>query len=265
VDSGRKLGHPQRAAYDPVMRVLAALAVFFIAVPVAHAGRTHYGWLYDTETIPERQVELETWVFEEDGKGDPDENETTIWWAPVVGITDRLELALPIEFGWHEVEGAGGGGYSTQIDRVGLEARWRLMSPDPVESGPFAVLLRLSVKRVVPDREQVRLEGGVVLSYDVSRLHLTADLGWLARVGGAEDGQLEARPGLGLSVRVGKYTHVGVESYAELRLRGDSIVSWISAGPNVALTRGRFWFALSVPIGLQNIDAAPRLNWGVAF
>src|SRR5215470_14351616 len=84
----------------------AVLAVLFVGATVgpAFAGRTRFGWITDTETIPQRAVELESWVLEQDGKGAdgvPKTDQTLVWWAPVIGLTDRLELALPVEIAFN--------------------------------------------------------------------------------------------------------------------------------------------------------------------
>src|SRR5262245_65709667 len=87
------------------MRRLVSLVMLgaLLLPSVARAGRTRFGWLYDTETVPERGVELETWMLEEDGKGSPPVDESSLWLAPVVGVTDRVELAFPIEISFESV------------------------------------------------------------------------------------------------------------------------------------------------------------------
>src|SRR5437870_1494470 len=86
--------------------LVAGLATSLSFETAAFGGRTRFGWLHDTETVQQRTVELENWFVEQDGEkyagGTRDEN--LIWWGPVIGITDRLELALPLEI---EVAGHG--------------------------------------------------------------------------------------------------------------------------------------------------------------
>src|SRR5215207_9366273 len=61
-----------------------ALAVAMLAIPhTASAGRTHFAWLYGTDIVPERGVELETWILEENQEGDTKKSETAFWWGPV--------------------------------------------------------------------------------------------------------------------------------------------------------------------------------------
>src|SRR6185503_4659870 len=113
VRNGREISSSPMASHSRRF-VLAGLLVA-VAAPVAHAGRTHYGWLYGTEVNPERGVELETWILQENGKGPV--NETLVWWGPVVGLTERLELAIPLEMAYEE-EGDEAG---TDLRRFGGE------------------------------------------------------------------------------------------------------------------------------------------------
>src|SRR5262245_38460466 len=129
------------------MRLWLALVLVAAAAVPAQAGRSHYGWLYGSEVGPERGVELETWIFERNGRGDADTEETSVWWAPVIGVTDHIELAIPIETEWNDHGGESPP--TTQLVRWGAEVRWRPQSIDPVEAGPLTTLLRAGVKRVV--------------------------------------------------------------------------------------------------------------------
>src|SRR4051794_39577601 len=101
----------------------AMMAALFVATS-ASAGRMRFGWLYDTDTLPQRTVEIETWIQEENVPG---EQTTLFWWAPVVGITDRIELAIPLA-----MEMAVTPTDTTfSINRFGADLRIRLTNPDP--------------------------------------------------------------------------------------------------------------------------------------
>ncbi len=240
------------------MRAITVLAVLLWAAP-ASAGRTHYGWLYGTEINPERGAEIETWLFEEDGKGDQ-RGETGVWWGPTIGLSPHLELAVPLEFGYED-DGMGNAG--TEITRVGAELRYRLQSPDPIEAGPLTTLFRIGAKRLVLQRDAVRGEADVVVAYETGKLHAEIDLGMIAEYG-PDFSRLEFRPGGGAVYRVARELRLGAEAYAELRVTGDS-ESWVAAGPTLAFTRGRFWMSGTFAIGLYNINAAPRVNLAIAF
>jgi hypothetical protein len=241
------------------MRSLVALYLVALFPASAHGGRTHFGWLYGTTTLPQRTVELETWFLEESGKGDDQLDEALLWWGPVLGLTDEVELAVPVEVGWREVPFDAP---ETEIERFGAEMRWRLVPSDPVEAGALAPLVRFGVKRVVPRRGIYQTEADAVLSYDLGRIHVALDLGAIARIG--EGVYVELRPGAGTSVRVFRELRLGAEAYAEIGLREESS-TWVTAGPNLSWALGRFWIAASAPVGLRGIDIAPRVNMAIAF
>lgn len=237
--------------------VVAALALY--ASP-ARAGRSHYGWIGGTEVVPERGVELETWVQDLDNVGDAERDETSLWWSATLGITDRLELALPIELSWARVGGAAG---ATQLDRWGAELRYRFVSSDPVEAPALVPLLRVAVKREVDERRAVDVEAELTLSYERGCLHAVASVMGRQLMRSGEDDVL-VRPMGGVSLAVSGELRAGAEVVASLFPRGAG-TDWVAAGPNLAWTHGRFWLAASLPIGLSNIDAAARVRWGIAF
>jgi hypothetical protein len=239
---------------------IVALAVLLVPAS-ARAGLNHFGWLYDSEVNPEGGVELETWVYEENGVGDAGTDETSIWWAPTIGISDQVELALPVEVRWLDLND--GSPPRATISRFGAEVRWRLVSQDPVDAPPFAPLLRVGVKRMVDARDGVRVEGDVVVGYDVGRLHAAVDLGALIEVVDGED-VVEVFPAAGISVAVSEDLRLGAEMYGQVAPR-DRDESWLIAGPNAQWIQGRFWLSGAFGIGIVGIDWAPRLNWGVAF
>lgn len=243
------------------MRIaMAALLVACLWPRTADAGRTFYGWLYGTEVMPERGVELQTWISEQDDKYVNHAKETSIWWGPLIGLTDQLELALPIELDWTAADMQA---TSFTFKRFGIEARYRLVPQDPVDAPPLAPLVRVAVKRDVTQRDDVRVEADLVASYEAGALHALVDVGF---VGDIQPGvrHTELRPSAGFSVRVDGELRLGGEVYSELSLdnRGES---WAVVGPNVAWTHGRFWLSGAFGIGVYHIGVAPRVMWGIAF
>ena len=234
--------------------------VLACGVPSAHAGRTFYGWLYGTEVMPERSAEIQTWVLEENGRGPADLKESLIWWSPLIGVTDQLELALPVEMTWTRPDG---GDADFTFSRWGVEARYRLVSQDPEDAPPFAPLIRVAVKRDVGVRDAVQPELDAVVSYEVGRVHLLLDLGVVGQFT-KDDHRLEFRPGGGISVQVVGDLRLGAEAYAELDL-DDSDNSWAIVAPNLAWSHGRTWISAAMGIGIYQIDNAPRVMWGIAF
>lgn len=230
------------------------LAMLAGAAP-ASAGRTHFGWLYGTDIVPERGTEVENWISEENKKGDEKSDETAFWWGPVFAVTQHVELAISAEAA-DETSG-------THFTRWGGEVRYRPQSPDLIDAGPFATLFRLGAKRMIHERAGVRGEADIVASYTSGSVFVEADLGSVLEHT-ANDDQLELRPGAGVSVRVTGDFRLGVESYSELIAVGNE-TSWLVVGPTASLTSGRFWGAATLGIGVFGIRDAPRVTFGVAL
>ena len=234
------------------------IVTVLVCARTAHAGRTFFGWLYGTEVMPERGAEIQTWVYEKNGRGPL--KETGLWWSPLIGVTDQLELALPVEFAWTRADG---GDADFTFTHWGVEARYRLVSQDPEDAPAFAPLIRAAVKRDVGVRNAVQPEVDLVASYDIGRVQLLVDLGMVGQFT-KDDNRLEFRPGAGISVQVCGDLRLGAEAYAELDL-DDSDRSWAMVAPNLAWSHGRTWISAAMGIGIYQIDNAPRVMWGIAF
>ena len=239
------------------MRRLWIAGVVVMSAAPAHAGRTHFGWLYGTDIIPERGVELENWIIEENQKHENGVTtvETSFWWGPVVALTQHVEFAISAEAS-DETSGV-------HFTRWGGEVRYRPQSPDPIEAGPFATLFRVGAKRLIQERSGVRIEADAVASYTAGRVFALLDMGGIAEHSAAAD-EDEVRPGGGVSVRVVEDFRLGVETYSELIMHGEG-TSWLVVGPTASITHGRFWGAATLGIGVFGIRDAPRLTFGVAL
>lgn len=237
--------------------VRASVIAALIAAPsTAFAGRTYYGWLYGTEVMPERGVELQTWVLERDSVGDDHAKETSLWWGPLIGVTDHLELALPVEFDWTESDLAKP---DFTMKRIGVEGRYRFVDSEAA----FAPLLRVAAKRDVTVRDATILEADAVASYQKGKLHALVDVGVVSEIT-PDHTVTEIRPGAGISIQAVGDLRFGAEIYGEIGV-GDDNEQWLAIGPNLAWTHGRFWLSAAYGIGVMNISAAPRIMWGVAF
>jgi hypothetical protein len=254
-----------------VVPVAVAVAAAAALLPGrAWAGRTHYGWLYGSEVSPERGVELETWILERNDRSeDTDDDdlasdETSLWWGPVIGVTEHVELAIPVELVWEDVDPPGAA--TTQIARWGAEVRVRPHPSDAEAAGPVTTLFRAAVKRVVRARDGVRAEADAVVAFEHDRIHAAIDLGVVYTYDGSESGT-EVRPAIGVSVRAIGDLRFGAEGYAEINAVGKTIdgPDWIAAGPNLGWTHGRFWLSGVFAIGLRGVSTAPRINLAVAF
>jgi hypothetical protein len=235
-------------------------AMVLACVRSAEAGRTFYGWLYGTEVMPERSAEIQSWILEANGYGPAHEKQSLLWWAPLIGVTDQLELALPVEMTWTRADGTDA---SFTFQRWGIEARYRFVSQDPQDAPAFAPLVRVAVKRDVTVRDVVQPEADVVMSYESDRVHVLVDLGMIGQFT-RDDHRLEFRPGAGVSVQVVGDLRLGAEAYAQLDLE-ESANSWAIVSPNLAWSHGRTWVSAAMGIGVYQIDNAPRLMWGIAF
>jgi len=243
---------------------LLALVLLAMMSRDARAGRSGFAWFFDSEVVPERGVELETWLIEENSLGDEDRDTTRVQWQPAVGVTDRLELALPIELDFVELDDPMVGG-DTQLANYGAELRWRLVSQDPVEAPRVAPLVRLAAKRLVTARERMRSEADMVVSADLGGCwRAVADVGVFYELGTGKD-IWSLRPGAGVNAPVAPDLRIGVEAFANFKRDDLTSSDWMVVGPNLSWIHGRFWLAASFGIGLFGIDTAPRINWAVAF
>lgn len=233
---------------------LGVLAAGLVAARDAGAAARRFAWLQDTDVLPERNVELEWWVWER-----ARETPGAVWFVAsgVIGLTDHLELSLPLELG---IRGDG----ERALADYGLDLRVRLASADPAKVGPLVPLLRLGARRLVQS-DEARLDLDAVLSLTAGRLHAVIDAGGFALTGSE---QIYLAGGAGVSLRVTDELRVGAELHGEISLdQRDDDDRWISAGPNLSYTHGRFWLTASLPIGLHEAapDLLPRVIWGVAF
>jgi hypothetical protein len=244
-----------------------------IATPAtALAGRTFYGWLYGTDVLPERGVELGTWVQEENGQPTNPVDETRWWEAVEVGITDQLEVVFPIEIAWDEVGLVTGTPPKlttdkfTSLDRFGVDVRYRLVTSDPVNAPALVPLVRVSVMQDIANPGGFIMEGDAVVDYNVGRFQAAIDLGANGEAGaGANTNTFVFHPAAGVSIEAVHQLRFGAEVYSEITLDPSAGGYWLVAGPNMAWTPGRFWLSGSYGIGLHGIRDAPRVQWGVAF
>ena len=243
---------------------LALLMVIGAAPGTAHAGRSFFGWLYGPEVLPERGVELQQWLWEEDDKDGPAHaRETQMWWAPTIGVTDQLEVSLPVVFAWQVAQAESP---SFTLASYGIDVRYRLVSQDPVDKPAFAPLVRVALSRDVTSRDGIIGAADLVGAYDITAdVQAAIDLGVEAEVHEAHhptDSELHA--GVGLSVKAVGDVRFGAEAFTAISLQS-STYSWAAVGPDIAVTHGRFWLSAAFGIGVYHISYAPRMMWGVLF
>jgi hypothetical protein len=245
--------------------------VMVMAVPAtANAGRTFYGWLQDTQVMPERGAEIQTFISEENYQGPdpvapapPAKDHNTTWWlAPAIGINDQLELALPVQFNWDHVDG---GMPHTNFESYGAQIKYRFVTADPVDAPDFVPAIRATIDRVVVgSRDEWVPEVDLIGSYQTGIVHAVVNAGVVGDIT-PRDQHFEARTGAGVSIEAITDLRVGAEVFAELSLDSDTNGNWIAIGPNLSWSHGRSWLSASYGIGVYQIRDAPKLNWGIAF
>ena len=241
-------------------RFVAGLLALLVGGATAHAGRSHFGWSYGTDVIPERGTELEMWILEENKKGDEKADETAYWWGILFALTPHWEIGITSEAKYEKSLVEEG---DVHFTRWGGELRYRPQSPDAIDAGPFATKFRVGVKRLIEERAGLRGEADIIASYTSGRLLAAIDAGAIY-VHTPDETEVELRPGAGVSIKVIDDFRVGAETYAELVVKGEG-TSWLVVGPTVSLTHGRFWGAATYGIGLFGIRDAPRVSFGVAL
>ncbi len=228
----------------------------------AEAGRSQYAWLYGAEVLPEKSVEVQQWVYERNGLVDGKVHDTALWWGVLVGVTDQLELVIPVELLYRRLDGMGS---DFTVEKYGVEARYRFTKLDPEKPDGLWPLLRLAVKRDVNIRNTTIAETDLVLGYQVGRFHGQVDLGAIAKIN-TDTTEIELHPGAGISIEVKKDLRFGIEGITIVNLDRDlKKRDWAAVGPNMAWTSGRFWLSASFLIGLHQVNTAPRFIWGVLF
>ena len=240
------------------MNRLAGLVALLFAASPAQAARRSFAWLWDTDVVPERTVELEWWVTEV--SDDLTGNSAVLTVSTVFGLTDNLEIAIPVEAAWRS------GSNQTEFQDYGIELRWRLASADPAKAPPVVPLIRVAVERLI-QLDAARIDLNAVVSADLGhKLRLVADVdGYVIT---ADPASWYLAGGVGASYGLTDDLRIGAELYGVKSLDNDRRdVSWLSVGPNLAYTHGRFWITAAIPIGFGDNapNILPRIIWATAF
>jgi hypothetical protein len=134
-------------------------------------------------------------------------------------------------------------------------------------------LLRVAILRPLlpPERDNVELQANLVLSTDViPHVHIILDSGVEYLTTGTPT--VEGNFKLGASVGVTSELRLGGTVWANAILSspnsGDH--GWLTAGPDLSWTHGRFWITAGIQFGITSGDLAspvflPRVTWGVLF
>jgi hypothetical protein len=235
---------------------MRALVIVALLASRADAGRSYFGWFEGTDVLEERAVELQTRLTERNDLGDTRIRDTTLWLGPQIGITNGLELTLPLEMSWSSAVGIE---HDFALRRYGADLRYRFTD----RKNAIAPLAKLSVTRDVVRRDAIHAELNAAVSYMSGRLYAGGSIGLAGDVnrGGL---RLTLRPAVAASVAITDNVRAGAELQADLE-RNSGAMSWIVVGPAMSWTHARFWLSATYGIGVKNISSAPRLVWAMAF
>jgi hypothetical protein len=226
----------------------------------AHAGFRQTAWSFDTTTVPERMAEIEAWMTQVIAGPDGAATTASFLLSPVVGITNQLELAVPITADYSRMSG------TTNLSTYGLDARYRIFTSDPKKAPPIVPLVRATVRKLVGNDDAYRFQGTLAVSYEpMPRLHIVANAS-LYHVTDVDITSAEYSGGALFAAT--KDLRVGIDTFATQEIKGPGPMdSWFAAGPAAVFSHGRFWLTVSVPFGITSKapDAMPRMIWAIAF
>ncbi|MFL5355915.1 hypothetical protein [Archangium sp.] len=249
--------------------LLAVLAVAVLPAP-AEAGRRPFIWVYDTEIVPKGDVELEQWLWAKARAPGLEGRRSSywVWWGPVFGLTQRLELAVPFQVLATRD--------TTRLDSFEADLRLRL-NPRGDDS-PWQPLLRVAWHQSIHSAQPSGVNANLVQSYQWDSglrlaLDLGAQVGLPALRGSEEPARLLGTYAAGVSYPVfGEEEELrgSLEAFGEIPLQGIPGGQHHFVGADLAWTFGRSWVTLGVMVGLTPLfpetpQFMPRLIWAVAL
>ncbi len=234
----------------------------------AIAGRRPFLLAYDSEIIPEGDVELEQWLWSESKIPARPRIPARYWvyWSPVIALSNHLELYLPVQ--WVATS------TSANLETLSAELRYRIFPRE--HEGGFQALIHAAIHQAVFFRAAPSsADLGLVATYgSPNQLHLMANFGVQAALPWPEH---MARPIL-LEYAAGAAhplfsteLRLAVEFDGEIGLRAtQETIGRHFLGGAIAWSRGRVWITAGFLFGLTGLSELtprymPRLIWAVAF
>jgi hypothetical protein len=246
------------------MAAALALAALVQAGP-AGAGIRPFIWTWDTQILAQGDVELEQWLWARTrAPAAPDvPSNYWIWWGPVFGLTQHLELAVPFQVqATHR---------STWLESFEADLRYRIFSRN--DDGKFQPLVRAAFHQVIhAPGTRSRLELNLVGSYGgPDELRATLDLG--ARISISDPAQVVGTYAAGVSYPVREDLRISAEVFGEIEAAAGPTPSDLPhhfVGASVSYVRGRMWITAGSMVGLTPLFPTtphfmPRLIWAVAL
>ena len=246
--------------------VMVGLLGLAVLPEAARAGQRPFIWAFDTKIVPKGSLELEQWLWvrgRAPGVADSPAR-YWIWWAPVFGLTQRLEVALPFQV--RSVKG------NTELESFEADVRLRLQPRG--DDSPYQQLVRLVYHHAIDTAAPSRVDAHFIQSFQVEdgprlALDLGTQVGIPALRGREGPVRLQGSYALGLSYPVLEdELSFSLEAYGEVPLRALPGEQRHFVGASVAWTFGRTWVTLGTMVGLTPLFPEtprfmPRLIWAV--
>jgi len=253
------------------MRSLIAglLTSVLLLVSDAHAGRRAFMFTWDTEAVNKGDVEIEQWLWAR-GLQETGQSGGWLWFAPIYGLTERVEIAMP----WEIVTGPAG----TRLSNFTAEARIKLYDPND-DTRLVRNLLRVFYQQNFNHPENTGFlpftpwagANFITSIGSPGGSHGTLDVGAYTALSFGMSKLIRQTVGLGYTHKLSDEWRLSAEYFHELNF-GTSAASrspdgtqshHFFLGPAVAFSRGRVWATVGSLIGLT--PASPRFMPRVMF
>jgi hypothetical protein len=239
------------------MRVIALMVLLQGS---ALAGRRPWIFAEDTTTVPDGDVEIESWIGFIDRVTPPGSWHWWVgpYWAPVEGleIAALTVLSQPYD--------SPGDSYGAQLWFEHLSLRWRA-----IERNFGSLFVKLEGRIAFSEKIPFQLQPSIAWAKHVGRFGFAASFGYAAGFEGTPPNDnyhwLVYRAAVSFDVVKGEVAppfQIGVELYSQEALAGinDLTATTQSSallGPTLAVARGRLWLTLGALAGLT--EAGPRV------
>jgi len=240
----------------------AIVAMTLVQSNPAYAGGRPFTFTWDANAVNKGDFEIEEWLTARTGLPASHATSGWLWFAPVYGLYDHVEIAVP----WEAAVTPNG----TSLTDFGVEARFCLY--DPTAEGQFVhVLLRALLQQNFANPDNAGLPAAdewagldaIVALGDPHGTHATIDFGGLMDLNFGAKKILRQTLGAGVTFKLSDEWQLGAEYYHQLQYGNSGASAYYNGnsqqffvGPDIAFVRGRVWATLGGLIGLN--EAAPR-------
>jgi hypothetical protein len=240
-----------------VQRVGLGVALTCAMTSDALAGARPYAFTQGVDSLPENDVELESWFTADTPRAG---GSGWDWWlGPVVGITDQLEVGL-FAIAQQLAPTADMAPPPFVLNSLRLQVTYLLA---PKAEWPVDVRMRAELRQPIVAGEVYATWLSAIVAKDFAKLNVTANVGSYLEFDGGPGKYFQY--GLGASYELLRGLRGGGELFGDGEYSDASHDHFI--GPSVAFGRGRLWFAGTLGFGLDQASSKRRgrLVVGVAF